>query len=150
MMHEGYFVGRKELTNWIRHYFEPAFQKVEDCANGVVYCQILQSIYPGSVQMGKVKMCAKTEVDFIHNFKVLQAGFNKKKIDRYIDVDKLTKRSFQFNMEFLQFMKAYWDMHAPASVTSGDHKTFKENNPQALVQRKPTATRRAPRRAHAA
>lgn len=69
-MHEGYFVGRKELTNWIRQNFEPAFQKVEDLANGVVYCQILNTIYPGAIQMSKVKMTAKTEVDFIHNFKV--------------------------------------------------------------------------------
>jgi len=39
-----------------------------------------------------------------------QAGFTKKKIDRYIEVDKLIKRSFQYNMEFLQYMKCYWDM----------------------------------------
>ena len=50
---------------------------------------------------------------------LLQAGFNKKKIDRYIEVDKLTKRSFQFNMEFLQFMKCYWDMHSPAGGGGG-------------------------------
>ena len=44
---------------------------------------------------------------------ILQTAFSKKRIDRFIDVDKLTKRSFQTNMEFLQFMKCYWDMHAP-------------------------------------
>jgi len=113
MMHEGYFVGRKELINWIRQYFDPGFSKVEDLASGVVYCQIIDSVYPGTVPMRKVKMGAKTEVDFIHNFKILQTSFGKKKIDRYIDVDKLCKRSFQYNMEFLQFMKCYWDMHAP-------------------------------------
>ena len=43
----------------------------------------------------------------------LQKAFNKKKVDRFIDVDKLSKRSFQTNMEFIQFMKCYWDMHAP-------------------------------------
>ena len=43
----------------------------------------------------------------------MQTSFNKKKIDRFIDVDKLSKRSFQYNMEFVQFMKCYWDMHAP-------------------------------------
>ena len=70
MMHEGYFVGRKELINWIRAYFEPGFSKIEDLANGVVYCQIIDNIYPGAVPMSKVKTTAKTEVDFIHNFKV--------------------------------------------------------------------------------
>jgi len=113
MMNEGYFVGRKELSAWIQTQFQPNFAKIEDLANGVVYCQIVDSIYPGVVPMSKVKMQARTEVDSIHNFKILQTAFSKKKIDRYIDVDKLSKRSFQFNMEFLQFMKCYWDMHAP-------------------------------------
>lgn len=97
----------------MQQYFQPSFNKVEDCSSGVVYCQIIDSIYPGTVPMSKVKMNAKTEVEFIHNFKILQTAFSKKKIDRYIDVDKLSKRSFQYNMEFLQFMKCYWDMHAP-------------------------------------
>ena len=39
MMHEGYFVGRKELTAWIQQYFDPRFQKVEELGSGVVYCQ---------------------------------------------------------------------------------------------------------------
>ena len=86
MMHDGYFVGRKELTAWIQSSFNPAFQKVEDLANGVVYCQIINSVYPGALPMAKVKMGARTEVDCLHNFKLLQTAFNKKKVDRYIDL----------------------------------------------------------------
>jgi len=115
-MADGYFVGRKELAEWIRDNFDPGFSKVEDLASGVVYCKIMDSIYPGSVSMSKVKKDAKIEVDFIHNFRILQNAFTKKKIDRYIEVDRLTKRSFQSNMEFLQFIKCYWDMHAPAGA----------------------------------
>lgn len=118
MMHEGYFVGRKELTAWIQANFQASFLKIEDLASGVVYCQIVDSIYPEVKVMSRVKREAKLEVDFIHNFKELQKAFSKKKIDRYIDVDKLSKRSFQTNMEFLQFMKCYWDMHAPGGDIS--------------------------------
>ena len=116
---QGYFVGRKELIGWVQQYFQPNFSKVEDCASGVVYCQIIDSIYPGAVPMSKVKMGAKTEVDFIHNFKILQTAFSKKRIDRAIEIDKLSKKSFQTNMEFLQFMKCYWDMHAPNGEGGG-------------------------------
>ena len=70
VMHEGYFVGRKELSEWIRSNFDPGFNKVEDLASGVVYCKIIDSIYPGTVPMSKVKKDAKIEVDFIHNFRV--------------------------------------------------------------------------------
>lgn len=72
-MHEGYFVGRKDLINWIRQYFDAGFSKIEDLASGVVYCQIIDNIHPGSIPMGKVKMTAKTEVDSLHNFKVRTA-----------------------------------------------------------------------------
>ena len=95
-------MGRKELVGWVQQYFQPNFSKVEDCASGVVYCQIIDSIYAGAVPMSKVKMQAKTEVESIHNFKILQTSFSKKKIERHIDVDKLVKRSFQMNMEFVQ------------------------------------------------
>ena len=67
---QGYFVGRKELTAWIQANFQANFQKIEDLASGVVYCQIIDSIYPEVKVMGKVKRDAKVEVDFIHNFKV--------------------------------------------------------------------------------
>ena len=86
---------------------------MEECCSGVVYCQIVDSVHPGSIPKSKLKTSAKTEVDFIHNFKLLQTAFSKNKIDRAIEVDKLSKKSFQMNMEFLQFMKCYWDMHAP-------------------------------------
>ena len=62
---------------------EEKSSKVEDLASGVVYCKIIDSIYPGTVPMSKVKKDAKIEVDFIHNFKILQTAFAKKKIDRY-------------------------------------------------------------------
>lgn len=144
MMNEGYFVGRKELINWIRQNFDSGFNKIEDLASGVVYCQIVDSIYAGVVPMSKVKMTAKTEVDFIHNFKILQTAFSKKKIDRYIDVDKLSKKSFQYNMEFVQFMKCYWDMHAP---NGGGGAVFQEapiNEPPIPQQaaRKPVAAQK--------
>ena len=50
---QGYFVGRKELVGWVQQYFQPSFTKVEDCASGVVYCQIIDSIYPGAVPMSR-------------------------------------------------------------------------------------------------
>ena len=45
---------------------------------------------------------AKIEVDYINNFKQLQKAFSQKKIDRFIEIDKLSKKSFQTNMEFVQ------------------------------------------------
>jgi len=140
MMNDGYFVGRKELTNWIKGNFDAGFSKVEDLASGVIYCQIVDSIYPGVIQMSKVKRDAKIEVDFLHNFKILQKAFATKKIDRYIEVNKLVKRSFQYNMEFLQFMKCYWDMHVAPEMRG---EPFKEvENVKDSPPAKPAAARK--------
>ena len=74
---------------------------------------------------------------------ILQTAFSKKKIDRYIEVDKLTKRSFQFNMEFLQFMRAYFDLHSPGG--GGQQPVFKENSsPSEPAQPKPAPRKAAP------
>jgi len=50
---------------------------VEQCATGAVYCQIIDAIYPGTVQMSKVNWQAKVDYEFTYNYKVLQAAFQK-------------------------------------------------------------------------
>lgn len=82
MMNEAYFTGRKEIVAWIQGKYQPSLQRVEDLCTAGVYCQIIDSIYPNTVQLSKVKFAAKTETEFIHNFKVLQAAFVKNKLDR--------------------------------------------------------------------
>jgi RP/EB family microtubule-associated protein len=85
--------------------------QIEQCATGAVYCQILDSIFPGSVSLSKVKWDAKSNHEFVANFKILQQAFSKHNITRYIDAAKLTKAKYQDNLEMLQWMKAYFDMN---------------------------------------
>jgi RP/EB family microtubule-associated protein len=47
------------------------------------------------------------------NFKVLQKCFTDHKIDKYIPVDRLVKCKFQDNLEFLQWVKKYWETYYP-------------------------------------
>ncbi len=75
-------------------------QKVEQCATGAVYCQIIDSIYPGTVQMTKLKWNAKFDYEYVENYKVLQKAFAKNDIKRHIEVDKLIKAKYQDNLEF--------------------------------------------------
>ncbi len=50
-------------------------QKVEQCATGAVYCQVIDAIYPGSVQMNKVNWQAKHDYEYAYNYKILQSAF---------------------------------------------------------------------------
>lgn len=55
MMEGAFFVGRGELLSWLNEFFGFSLSKVEQCATGAVYCQIIDSIYPGTVPLAKVK-----------------------------------------------------------------------------------------------
>lgn len=94
MMDGAFFVGRGELLSWINDFFQLQLTKVEQCATGAVYCQIIDACYPGTVTMGKVKWNAKHDYEYVENYKVLQQAFLKNDIKRYIDVDKLIKAKY--------------------------------------------------------
>ncbi|KAI0793149.1 calponin homology domain-containing protein [Irpex lacteus] len=99
---------RTELIAWVNELLQVNYTKIEQCGTGGAYCQILDSIY-GDVPMTRVKMNAKHEYEYVANFKVLQNVFKAKKIDKPIPVDKLIKCKMQDNLEFMQWIKRFWD-----------------------------------------
>jgi len=111
MMEGAYFVGRVELLNWLNDLLKLDYTKVEQTCTGAAFCQIMDAIFPGKVQLSKVNFTAKLEYEWIANFKVLQTVFDKQQIDKFIDVAKLTKGKYQDNLEFLQWIKRYFDLN---------------------------------------
>ena len=65
--------------------------KIEQCATGAVYCQIMDAIYPGTLSLNKVKWGAKFDYEFVENFKILQGAFDKNGIKKHIDVSNKVK-----------------------------------------------------------
>lgn len=76
-----------------------------------MYCQILDAIYPGTFPLAKVNWQAKHEYEFVNNFKILQKAFDKNGITRHIEVQKLVKAKYQDNLEFMQWLKRYFDLN---------------------------------------
>lgn len=104
--------GRTALCAWARDLLNLEVKKIEDCGTGAVYCQVIDSIYR-DVPLSKVKFDAKHEYEYIQNFKVLQGAFDKHKIDNFIPVERLVKCKMQDNLEFMQWLKKYWDTYFP-------------------------------------
>jgi len=48
-------------------------------------------MYPGQVPLHKVNWAAKSEVEYVANYKVLQTAMTKVHIDKFVDVDRLVK-----------------------------------------------------------
>ncbi|KAL0960545.1 hypothetical protein HGRIS_005583 [Hohenbuehelia grisea] len=99
---------RTELLGWLNDLLQINYTKVEQCGTGAAYAQVIDSIY-GDLPMTRVKFNAKHEYEYIANFKVIQNVFKAKKIDKPIPVDKLVKCKMQDNLEFLQWIKRFWD-----------------------------------------
>merc|ERR1719219_1699143 len=66
-------------------------------------------LFPGCIQLKKVKFNTKLEHEYINNFKVLQNSFKSVNVDKIIPVDKLVKGRFQDNFEFVQWFKKFFD-----------------------------------------
>jgi microtubule-associated protein, RP/EB family len=108
-----YFVGRKEIIDWVNKACSLNMGKVEETASGCAACMLLDQLYPGQVPMSKVNWNAKQSFEYVGNYKILQDSFSKLKIDRHIDVDRLISGRYMDNLEFMQWFKRYYE------ITSG-------------------------------
>mmetsp|Transcript_32411 Transcript_32411/g.63345 ORF Transcript_32411/g.63345 Transcript_32411/m.63345 type:complete len:518 (+) Transcript_32411:19-1572(+) len=104
-----YFVGKRQLLEWVNDFLDLNFTKVEQMHTGWAHCQLVDALFPGQVNMSKVNFNAKTEYEFVRNFKVIQEVFAKNSIKKPIPVDKMVKGRYQSNFEFLQWMKSFFD-----------------------------------------
>jgi hypothetical protein len=49
------------------------------------------------------------DYEWVANFKVLQNVFQKMEVTKHVDVEKLVKGKYQDNLEFLQWMKNFFE-----------------------------------------
>lgn len=109
MMNPSNFVSKGELLRWLNDFFEVNYTKVEEACTGAIHCQILDAIFPGKVPLGRVNFNATQEYQYVNNYKVLQAVFNKQQITKHVEVQRLIKGRYQDNLEFLQWMKHFFE-----------------------------------------
>ncbi|KAI9297524.1 EB1 domain-containing protein [Neoconidiobolus thromboides FSU 785] len=107
---------RMDLLRWVNTICQLNYSKIEQCGTGAAYCVIMDSIY-GDIPLSKVKFECKGEHEYITNFKILQNCFTKHKIDKMIPVDRLVKLKMQDNLEFVQWLKKFWQQNCESPET---------------------------------
>jgi len=100
-------VGKKVLIDWINNFLEINIEKVEQMANGAIYCNLWDALHPGTIPMSRVDFTAKFDYDYAKNWKLMQNGFQKAGIEKMIPVQRLIKARYQDNLEFMQWMYKY-------------------------------------------
>lgn len=115
MMDGAYFTSRKEILDFFNNHLSMNLTKIEETATGAVACQLMDYMFPGSIPMKKVNWEAKSEFQYIENYKLLQVAFTKNRVQKDINVDRLIRAKYQDNLEFCQWLKAFFEHAAPAS-----------------------------------
>ncbi|KGK38672.1 hypothetical protein JL09_g2212 [Pichia kudriavzevii] len=123
---------KSELLDWINPSFAVNYTKIEQCGTGAIYCLIFDALYPNTINVSRVHRSPQSEFQTMSNYKLLQQGFNKAKITRNINVEKLTKCRLQDNLEFLQWFGKLWCDH---------HKDFSFSSSSSRQSSRPTSRR---------
>ena len=105
MMDAAYFVGKREVLGFINDTLKLAVNKIEETATGAVACGLLDAMYPGKVPMKKVNWGAKDEYAMICKYKLLQSAFDRARVSKPVDVNRLIRGKYQDNLEFMQWFK---------------------------------------------
>ncbi|KAG0209292.1 hypothetical protein BGX28_010395 [Mortierella sp. GBA30] len=142
---------RGELIAWVNELLQLNYTKVEQLGTGAAYAQIMDSIYGMSTRsrreepqalrprsdlpMSRIKFATKHEYEYLGNYKVLQTCFTQRKIDKAIPTDRLMKCKMQDNLEFLQWIKKFWDRNFPGDHYDAQARRGAANEPLAAANR---------------
>ena len=72
----------KVTANQGSDFHQHGLQFLNHFLSGACHCQLMDCIFPGSVDMTKVKLDAQSEDDCRHNYSLLQEAFSKKDVRR--------------------------------------------------------------------
>eukprot|EP00826_Nyctotherus_ovalis_P061162 TRINITY_DN8674_c0_g1_i12.p1 TRINITY_DN8674_c0_g1~~TRINITY_DN8674_c0_g1_i12.p1 ORF type:complete len:258 (+),score=75.45 TRINITY_DN8674_c0_g1_i12:180-953(+) len=106
-----------ELIAWINNLLKVNIVKIEQTYSGAVACQIVDAISPGVVPLQKVSWDPRQEHECVANYKILQQAFFKLRVGRKVNVEKLVGGDYGENLEFLQWLKQYYETHANLAVS---------------------------------
>ncbi|XP_069382324.1 uncharacterized protein [Paralichthys olivaceus] len=100
---------RYELLAWLNDTLQTCFTKVEQVCTGAAYCQLMDLLFPGSLDLSRVRFQSNNQVDSIHNYSLLQAAFRRTGVVRYVPIEALMKRNPTVALTFLQWFKLFFN-----------------------------------------
>ncbi|CAK6978202.1 uncharacterized protein LOC128357722 [Scomber scombrus] len=116
-----------EALAWLNETLQTSFTKLEQLCTGEAHCQLMEQLFPGSLDLSKVRFQVTDDVDCIHNYSLLQGAFRKVGIVRHIPMEELIKRNTIVAFTFLQWFQNFFtgnkkgQKHNPSHVKGGQN-----------------------------
>uniref|UniRef100_A0A8C1UR13 DNA (cytosine-5-)-methyltransferase n=1 Tax=Cyprinus carpio TaxID=7962 RepID=A0A8C1UR13_CYPCA len=99
---------RYDVLSWINETLQTNFTQVEQCRSGACFCQLMDLLFPGSIDMSIVKFDSQKRSDFKQNYSLLQTAFRKSGIKQQVPVKQLLTGKFRPNFTFLKWFRKFF------------------------------------------
>jgi len=115
---------RKDLAAWAtRLSGEPVTAQLKELSTGVIFCRLLESGRPGSVETRKLMTSTRSEADAVTNLKLFMAGLEKSdptgELAGSVEVENLAKGQPQATLRMLQHMYSFVGGDAESAAARG-------------------------------
>uniref|UniRef100_A0A9R1SF59 DNA (cytosine-5-)-methyltransferase n=2 Tax=Cyprinus carpio TaxID=7962 RepID=A0A9R1SF59_CYPCA len=98
-----------ELLDWLSDILHTSFSQVEHTCSGAAFCQLMNIIHPGSVDINKVKFTTKETADILDNYSLLQEAFSKAQIKKELELKLLVTGDILKTLDLLTWFKYLYD-----------------------------------------
>uniref|UniRef100_A0A673K8H3 DNA (cytosine-5-)-methyltransferase n=1 Tax=Sinocyclocheilus rhinocerous TaxID=307959 RepID=A0A673K8H3_9TELE len=98
-----------ELLDWLNHILHATFSQLEHTCSGAAFCQLMDIIHPGSIDINKVKFTAKENADILDNYSLLQEAFSKAQIKKELELKLLVNGDILKTLDLLTWFKDLYD-----------------------------------------
>ncbi|MCJ8734989.1 hypothetical protein PDJAM_G00241590 [Pangasius djambal] len=124
---------RYELLAWLNSLLQTNFTKMDEICSGACFCQLMDWLFRGSIDMNKVKFQCQDQADFRHNYSLLQIGFRKMGVTKSIPVEELITGKFRSNFTFLKWFRKFFQ----ANMTGQVYNPLEARNGQEIAHAQP-------------
>ncbi|CAI5731056.1 unnamed protein product [Hyaloperonospora brassicae] len=118
-------LGHKRLLLWLNALCETELTRVEQLSSGAIACQVVDAASsspssPHRVEMAQVHWTAAHPHEFLRNYALLQQSLAALGVGADVAVARLVRGTDEDHLELLQWLKTFYDRHAPRGASRYD------------------------------
>uniref|UniRef100_A0A8C9VIY8 DNA (cytosine-5-)-methyltransferase n=1 Tax=Scleropages formosus TaxID=113540 RepID=A0A8C9VIY8_SCLFO len=118
-----------DLLTWLNVSLQTEFSAVEEIRSGACFCQLMDWLFPGCLNLRSVNFQAQDESEFVKNYSILEASFRKKGVTKTVPVPKLVRGKRRVIFNFLRWFKKFFD----ANFSGQSYEAMDAREGQAIV-----------------